>query len=84
MAEWVGFEPTVPSPVHLISSQGRYNHFDTTPQIPAARQNMVIIPRSFVLVKAFLRKWAECRDQSHPVRYRGSGALENKAIRKGA
>ena len=31
MAEWVGFEPTVPLPVHLISSQGRYNHFDTTP-----------------------------------------------------
>ena len=31
LAEWVGFEPTVPLPVHLISSQGRYNHFDTTP-----------------------------------------------------
>ena len=31
MAEWVGFEPTVPLPVHLISSQGRYNHFDTAP-----------------------------------------------------
>ena len=27
----MGFEPTVPLPVHLISSQGRYNHFDTTP-----------------------------------------------------
>ena len=32
LAEWVGFEPTVPLPVHLISSQGRYNHFDTTPE----------------------------------------------------
>ena len=31
MAERVGFEPTVPLPVHLISSQGRYNHFDTAP-----------------------------------------------------
>ena len=33
MAERVGFEPTVPLPVHLISSQGRYNHFDTAPYI---------------------------------------------------
>ena len=31
VAERVGFEPTVPLPVHLISSQGRYNHFDTAP-----------------------------------------------------
>ena len=31
LAEWVGFEPTVPLPVHLISSQGRYNHFDISP-----------------------------------------------------
>lgn len=29
MAQRVGFEPTVPLLVHLISSQGRYNHFDT-------------------------------------------------------
>ena len=29
MAQRVGFEPTVLLPVHLISSQGRYNHFDT-------------------------------------------------------
>ena len=29
VAERVGFEPTVPLRVHLISSQGRYNHFDT-------------------------------------------------------
>lgn len=29
----MGFEPTVPLPVHLISSQGRYNHFDTAPYI---------------------------------------------------
>ena len=33
LAEWVGFEPTVPLPVHLISSQGRYNHFDTAPYV---------------------------------------------------
>ena len=31
LAERVGFEPTVPLLVHLISSQGRYNHFDTAP-----------------------------------------------------
>lgn len=29
LAQRVGFEPTVPVRVHLISSQGRYNHFDT-------------------------------------------------------
>lgn len=29
VAQRVGFEPTVPLLVHLISSQGRYNHFDT-------------------------------------------------------
>ena len=29
MAQRVGFEPTVLLPVHLISSQGRYNRFDT-------------------------------------------------------
>ena len=29
LAQRVGFEPTVPLQVHLISSQGRYNHFDT-------------------------------------------------------
>ena len=33
VADRVGFEPTVPSRVHLISSQGRYNHFDTCPII---------------------------------------------------
>ena len=33
MADRVGFEPTVPLRVHLISSQGRYNHFDTCPYL---------------------------------------------------
>ena len=31
MADRVGFEPTVPLLVHLISSQGRYDRFDTCP-----------------------------------------------------
>ena len=31
MAETVGFEPTVPVKVQLISSQSRYDHFDTSP-----------------------------------------------------
>ena len=31
MAEAVGFEPTVPVRVQLISSQSRYDHFDTLP-----------------------------------------------------
>ena len=33
LADRVGFEPTVPLRVHLISSQGRYNHFDTCPYL---------------------------------------------------
>ena len=33
MADRVGFEPTVPLRVHLISSQGRYDRFDTCPYI---------------------------------------------------
>ena len=32
-AEGVGFEPTVPVKVHLISSQGRYSRFDTLPNL---------------------------------------------------
>ncbi len=31
LADRVGFEPTVPLLVHLISSQGRYDRFDTCP-----------------------------------------------------
>ena len=31
LAETVGFEPTVPVKVQLISSQSRYDHFDTSP-----------------------------------------------------
>lgn len=31
MAEWVGFEPTELMKAQLISSQSRYDHFDTTP-----------------------------------------------------
>ena len=55
LAEWVGFEPTVPLPVHLISSQGRYNHFDTTPSaLYALCQN--IIPASGRKIKGFLAR----------------------------
>ena len=35
MADRVGFEPTVPLLVHLISSQGRYDRFDTCPYVLA-------------------------------------------------
>ena len=31
MADRVGFEPTSPLLDYLISSQGRYDHFDTCP-----------------------------------------------------
>ena len=33
LAEWVGFEPTVPAKVQTISSRSRYDRFDTTPSI---------------------------------------------------
>ena len=31
LAEREGFEPSVRLTAHLISSQGRYNHFDISP-----------------------------------------------------
>ena len=37
MADRVGFEPTSRLRDYLISSQGRYDHFDTYPYIQAAR-----------------------------------------------
>ncbi len=33
MAEKVGFEPTYDFHRNLISSEGRYDHFDTSPSI---------------------------------------------------
>ena len=33
LAEAVGFEPTEPVRVQLISSQSRYDHFDTLPYL---------------------------------------------------
>ena len=33
LAEAVGFEPTEPARVQLISSQSRYDHFDTLPYL---------------------------------------------------
>ena len=56
LAEWVGFEPTVPLPVHLISSQGRYNHFDTTPYELA----LVLYQQARAKSRVFLRKLREC------------------------
>ena len=56
LAEWVGFEPTVPLPVHLISSQGRYNHFDTTPYELA----LVLYQQARAKSRGFLRKSGEC------------------------
>ncbi len=37
LADRVGFEPTSRLRDYLISSQGRYDHFDTYPYIQAAR-----------------------------------------------
>ena len=56
LAERVGFEPTVPLPVHLISSQGRYNHFDTTPYELA----LVLYQQARAKSRGFLRKLREC------------------------
>ena len=39
MADRVGFEPTVPLLVHLVSSQGRYDRFDTCPCLRAIIPN---------------------------------------------
>ena len=58
MAERVGFEPTVPSLVHLISSQGRYNHFDTAPRL-LANQNIAIIPLQAAFVNPEFEKSGE-------------------------
>ena len=52
----MGFEPTVPLPVHLISSQGRYNHFDTTPYELA----LVLYQQARAKSRGFLRKSGEC------------------------
>ena len=55
MADRVGFEPTVPLRVHLISSQGRYNHFDTCPD-RAARGPLRYYDTSFPLLQVFFPK----------------------------
>ena len=65
MADRVGFEPTVPLPVHLISSQGRYDHFDTYPYImlrtKAARSGLPvtadsIVTNSFTKIKSIMKE----------------------------
>lgn len=47
MAEKVGFEPTYDFHRNLISSEGRYDHFDTSPYI-------VLIPEGRKRKTAFL------------------------------
>ena len=46
--EMVGFEPTCRLPDNLISSQARYDHFDTSPNIKLADQ---IIRLHFIIIK---------------------------------
>ena len=57
LAQRVGFEPTVPLLVHLISSQGRYNHFDTAAYIvsPHRRKNCFwkTVSKSLAFQKTF-------------------------------
>ncbi len=48
MAEAVGFEPTSPLRDYLISSQGRYDHFDTLP-------NKYIYKKPVYYIKAFFK-----------------------------
>ena len=38
----VGFEPTVPLRVQLISSQSRYDHFDTSPCIESSYNRIIL------------------------------------------
>lgn len=47
-AETVGFEPTCRLPDNLISSQARYDHFDTFPDMKLADQ---IIQLHFIIIK---------------------------------
>ena len=54
VAEAVGFEPTVPLRVHLISSQGRYNHFDTCPYSVRFLSRAVIMTQKLRRCKPFL------------------------------
>ena len=42
MADRVGFEPTSRLRDYLISSQGRYDHFDTYPYMHFANAHMII------------------------------------------
>ena len=44
----VGFEPTCRLPDNLISSQARYDHFDTSPDMKLADQ---IIQLHFIIIK---------------------------------
>ena len=53
VADRVGFEPTVPLRVHLISSQGRYNHFDTCPYALPHWNRVAIMPQLFATCKPF-------------------------------
>ena len=46
--ETVGFEPTCRLPDNLISSQARYDHFDTSPDMKLADQ---IIRLHFIIIK---------------------------------
>ena len=51
MADRVGFEPTSLLRDYLISSQGRYDHFDTCPSVCCA-----IIPKAHEKIKPNLRQ----------------------------
>ena len=55
-AETVGFEPTCRLPDNLISSQARYDHFDTSPNIKFTRHSLYYeLPLSSTDFLAFFR-----------------------------
>ena len=57
VADRVGFEPTVPLLVHLISSQGRYDRFDTCPYSLAVPLYPIAPEKSSRDAQFFLRNY---------------------------
>ncbi len=62
LAEAVGFEPTSPAKDYLISSQARYDHFDTLPYL-------VVQKSSFDSSKTALEKCKKVMQEKAAMQY---------------
>ena len=74
MADRVGFEPTVPLLVHLISSQGRYDRFDTCPYC------LPIIPNPRAKIK--MEFWVKFTVCSYKLTYYLYKSIDNFNVRR--